>query len=749
MSKYVSFLFLFVEIALTAELTGTVRNANNNDLLENVNIEILYSSFGTVTRKNGEYKILDLPEGECTIRASSIGFETQATVTNLQKENVTVNFHLSPKTLTINREIVITATRQEENSFTQPISIATLNKNEINRRLPRSTPEALLQTTGVWIQKTNHGGGSPFIRGLVGNQVLVLIDGVRLNNTTFRYGPNQYLNTISPWNIEQIELVRGAGSVSHGSDALGGVINIITKSPIFSSDGFKFNSRIYSKYMSSDMEQSGRVEVGLSGKNISVLGDFSLKHFGDIKAGGDLGFESPSSYDENNADIKAKIKLSWRSSIILAFQNVHQKNVTRFDQVSQRGYLRSSFDPQIRRLGYARWSFFTDNKWFRSFKLTSSFHQSIEQRKKQKQDSIIKTTERDEVDTFGLSLEVESNIGENWKTMSGLDFYNDNVSSWRKDFNSESNSSELKRGLYADGATAMSGALFSQHRYKFKKIAVEFGGRLNGYQLSIQDKVFGNVETKTKAIVGNVGVLYSVHSQNNLFMSVSQAFRAPNINDASSLGDFDYGIEVPSPNLSPEKTRNLEAGLKSNYNNIVSSFSLYKTNLYDLIDRVRSDFLGSPVYQGQNVYKKQNAAHAYIQGFEGDMEIHLSQLVTFYGSLIYTYGQNESANGPMRRIPPLYGKMGLQLSQNRWWADIVYQFANKQDRLSSGDIDDHRIPNGGTPGWRIVNMNGGYNVGRINIHVGLQNLFNKAYRLHGSGIDGYGRSFWIGGDFGI
>jgi hemoglobin/transferrin/lactoferrin receptor protein len=747
--KVLTVFFIFVEIAFSAKLNGVVRDAENNAPLQNVNIDILYTAFGTASKNSGEYQISQIPSGQYTIRATCIGFSSTEITTRLPEDGKSLDIYLHPKVLNINQDIVVTAARQEENSFSQPYSISTINNIEIDRRMPRSTPEALLQTTGVWMQKTNHGGGSPFIRGLVGNQVLVLIDGVRLNNATFRYGPNQYLNTIGPGQIERIEVVRGAGSVTHGSDALGGVINIITKSPRFSDGRVKVNGRLYSKYMSNDMEQSGRAEIGLSSSKFALLGGFSLKNFGDIKAGGGLGIEAPSSYNENNADLKAKIKLSWRSSITLAFQNVYQNDVTRFDQVAQRGYLRYSFDPQIRRLGYARWSFFSDNKWTRSINLTSSIHKSIEQRKKQKLNSDKQTTERDEVDTFGISMEIESTFSENWSALSGFDIYRDNVSSWKMDKNLSDNSTELKRGLYANGAEAMSFALFSQQRFNLSNLGIEFGGRLSGYQLLIQDKVFGDVETSPESVVGNAGLVYSVHPQNNIFLSVSQGFRAPNINDVSSLGDFDYGVEVPSANLSPEKTLNLEAGFKSNFSLWASSFSIYRTNLYDLISRVRSDFLGSTTYDGQNVYKKQNVANAYIQGFEGDAEIQFAKTVTLYGSLIYTFGENESTHGPMRRIPPLNGKMGFRCSNKRWWADAVYLFARTQDRLSNGDIDDHRIPDGGTPGWQIVNINGGYSFSMFNIYFGLQNLFDEAYRLHGSGIDGYGRSFWIGGDIGI
>ena len=131
-------------------------------------------------------------------------------------------------------EVVVTGSRVEESVYESPQAVSTVTREEVLKRNYRTTPEALTYEPGVMVQKTAHGQGSPFIRGLTGKQVLILVDGVRLNNSTFRFGPNQYLATVDPATIERIEVVRGPGSVLYGSDALGGVINIITrKAPEF------------------------------------------------------------------------------------------------------------------------------------------------------------------------------------------------------------------------------------------------------------------------------------------------------------------------------------------------------------------------------------------------------------------------------------------------------------------------------------------------------------------------------------
>ena len=162
----------------------------------------------------------------------------------------------------------------------------------------------------------------------------------------------------------------------------------------------------------------------------------------------------------------------------------------------------------------------------------------------------------------------------------------------------------------------------------------------------------------------------------------------------------------------------------------------YRNELYNLI--VRTAVPGDTI-EGYPVYIKENVERAYIQGVETNIGLELNNSWQVNGSLTYTYGQNITKNEPMRRIPPLFCRMALEYSHKMWWGSLVWLAASKQDRLASGDKSDNRIPDGGTPGWNIFNINAGYIMKHINVDFSIENIFNKDYRYHGSGINGYGR----------
>jgi len=121
-------------------------------------------------------------------------------------------------------EITVTGTRGEKNVFETSRAISVATEEEIAQRSPVTAPDILREEAGVQVQKTTYCQGSPIIRGLTGYHTLILIDGVRLNNSTFRSGPNQYTATIDPGQIERVEVVRGPGSTLYVNSALGGVL---------------------------------------------------------------------------------------------------------------------------------------------------------------------------------------------------------------------------------------------------------------------------------------------------------------------------------------------------------------------------------------------------------------------------------------------------------------------------------------------------------------------------------------------
>ena len=202
-----------------------------------------------------------------------------------------VDSTIQPKSLT---EVVVSSQRKSTALLQVPYLVEKTSAKTISTYQPRTTPEALIGLNGVFVQKTNHGGGSPFVRGLTGNQVLMLVDGIRLNNSTFRYGPNQYLNTIDPFSIGHIEVAKGTGSVQYGSDALGGVIQVFSKEPEFSKGKASWSGNVLGKWMSGGMEKTGHADMNYSGEKMAAQVGLTYRDFGDLIGGDTTGRQSPS-----------------------------------------------------------------------------------------------------------------------------------------------------------------------------------------------------------------------------------------------------------------------------------------------------------------------------------------------------------------------------------------------------------------------------------------------------------------------
>nr|NQU90231.1 TonB-dependent receptor plug domain-containing protein [Bacteroidota bacterium] len=370
-------LFGILNFSTTAQqISGYIYDTKFDRPLEKVNIKIDGTEMGSVSNESGYFIIENVPPGHYRISITRIGYLASVDEVDVSEDDApTINIYLQPSNITLNNDFVITARRVETDEFESPEAISVINSTMLKQESPRSTPEALEGATGVFMQKTNHGGGSPFIRGLTGNQNLMMIDGIRMNNATFRYGPNQYLNTIDPLTINTIEVVRGSGSVLYGSDAMGGVVQVITKNPAFSGKGYHVDGNIHAKYMTGDMEKSGRAELELASEKIAFLGGFTYNDFGDIVGGDTIGKQTPTGYNEYSADAKLRIKLSENKELTLAYQYDRQDDVPRYDKVIS-GYTKYHFDPQIRQLGYARIKSTQNNKWAKQIVSTVSFNQS-------------------------------------------------------------------------------------------------------------------------------------------------------------------------------------------------------------------------------------------------------------------------------------------------------------------------------------------------------------------------------------
>ncbi|NQU51884.1 MAG: TonB-dependent receptor [Bacteroidetes bacterium] len=725
------------------QINGIILNDENNKPIPDANISIINSNKGTVSNEKGFFTINYSEKDVSELLISCLGFESIRLKLFRESAKNTLTIKLQPTTIQLNKSIVVTASKNNLVSHKLPEAVSVLTEEELIFNAPRSMAEALVGVPGVWMQKTNHGGGSPFLRGLTGNQTLLLVDGIRLNNAAFRYGPNQYFNTIDVFSVNQVEIIRGKGSVLYGSDALGGVINVITQSPEFFTKKARLKGRGRLKLLNKGMEQSGAGELEYQSQKFAISGNVNYKNFGDLYAGGNLGFERPSGYNETGTNLKTKLRLTDKFLITSALNYLIQNKIPRYDQIAQRGYETYLFDPQIHSLFYARAEYFGNHPVFKKIRFTLSNQLSNETRKTQKQESAIFKTENDVVKNYGFVLDNFSEFSESWTAVSGLEFYSDLIHSTKIETNIETREKIKKRGLYPNNSKMKNFAVFSQHSLKFEKINLQLGGRFNANQINSVDEGFGEIKLKPQSLVGNFAFQYLPNKSDNFILSANTAFRTPNINDISTFGLFDYGIEIPSENLSPEKTLSFEAGYKKLTDRFTLSMFAFNTRLKDQIVRVKSEYNGDVFYEGEPVYTKQNLAKSNIFGIEAESGIKLNSQFSLINSITWLQGKNLKNDEPMRRIPPLNGKLALRYSKSRLFGETEFLFATKQDRLSNGDIDDHRIPQGGTPGWDIINFKLGYAWNKISLHSGIQNIFNQAYRLHGSGVDGFGRSAWV------
>jgi outer membrane receptor protein involved in Fe transport len=554
-----------------------------------------------------------------------------------------------------------------------------------------------------------------------------------------RYGPNQYFNTIDVFSIEKMEVLRGSGSVQYGSDALGGTIQAFTYDLEMTGKP-QWGSEILARAATHNMEQSVRTGLNHNSKNISFRTGVTWRKFGDIRGGDTTGVQSPTGYRELDYDLKAGIKLSSKALLTLAYQDVSQSDVPVYHKVVLEDYVINETDPQKRKLAYLRLNREINSGILKSATMTASWQHTVENRAMQKNNSDILRIENDRVRSLGFSTEAAFTNKKAWSGSIGVEAYNDYVNSSRTDTDITTEAVTEKRGLYPDGSTMNSLAAFTVNTFDFEKWILSAGARFNAFIIKVDDETLGETRLTPSALVGNIAILRKLNKISNLFVSLNSGFRAPNIDDLGTLGIVDFRYETPDFNLKPESSLQYQAGYKYQTRKLRGELYVYRNELYNLIvrNRVEDQFV-----EGYPLYRKENSDRAYILGTETSWDFNPDPSWNFHGDITWTYGQNITKNEPVRRIPPLFGRLASEYRYKNLLLNVECLVASKQERLAQGDMDDNRIPEGGTPGWSIFNINGSYNWRYLTVDLSVKNILNTDYRYHGSGVNGCGRSMFL------
>ena len=667
-------------------------------------------------------------------------------------------------------EHVVSASRTVEKIFRSERSLDIITEREAAERLPRTVPEALRESTGVFVQQTNLGGGSPIVRGMVGPQILLLVDGVRLNNSVYRTGPLQYLNLLDVYQIRRLEVVRGAGSVLYGSDALGATINLVGHEPADRrTKGFGANGRAGVKYGSAAREKTvhALADVGYEGLGISASA--SLKDFDNMTGGRGVGEQPYTGYRQVNASGKLSYRLregfvkDWRMDV--GYYLARMYDVGRAEKLESKDAVaiyRNEAD-----LVYAK-----GHLIFRpihtAFDIGASYQRFYEGKDSNQLDPshdtiMSQTRDRIEVDTIGLDAQFTTRLfKDRFRLVYGLEMYSDFVDSGRKSRDLSAVWEKSTRTPFPKGSKYRQLGAYLAPTGELLPLDWDWNLKLTvGYRIQ---QMHGEADAREDAQavdysnlahVFMAGLQTSYKSHWMTAFTWSQGFRAPNLQESVFIGDTGEWYHIANNDLGPERSDTLEWLTRFDAWRLRGSLTGYVTFLSDLIRREETELDGETEIMGKSVARNVNGGKGRLYGVEAELEARLGYGLSLINSVTYAYGTEwltgedkqklEMDRMPLSKIPPVFGESRLRWENRKIhknikpFAETYLLWAAKQDRLSEWDKGDVRIPEGGTLGWVTWNLRGGADLyDHVRVGLLLENLTNTKYKYHASGVYGAG-----------
>ncbi len=644
--------------------------------------------------------------------------------------------------------VVITATRSASSLAQVPAAVKTLDQQQMAERLVRTFPEALRETPGVAIQKTSNGQGSPFIRGFTGFRNLLMIDGIRFNNSTFRDGPNQYWNTLDQQALSRVEVLPSQGSVLYGSDAVGGTVNAFTKDSGYLSEaegGFFTHGLASHRYSTAEHSNVAHLETSLGeGQQWGLHAGVTLSQFGDVTDGDGRKLRN-TGYDQWAFDVRLDVALDDQWAFTAVHQQARQNDAWRTHSTTSGvsfagtviGTDRVRLFDQERSLSYVRLVGDDLNSFIDNASLTVSLQTAGEQQYRVTGPGV-QSYNKVDLTTLGADLQFTSDspIG---TFVYGIDYYEDFVQSHASDNPFQGavadNSTYSLLGVHIQDAIDIGERVHLFLGERFTHATANLGSFRNPFTLA--QSSFAN---SWDNLSGSVRFVIDLDDRDRytLYGGVSQAFRAPNLSD---LSRFDVALsgrtETPATDLSPEKYLTYEIGLKANTDTLTASIAYFHTRLNNLIIR-RSTAV--PLQD-----TKANGGDGYMQGFEVAALWHIDQHWSVFGHIAWVEGEADQFIGtttqkrrePLGKISPLvgYGGVRWQNTGNRIWTELVGLTYGEAGRLNTSDqLDTQRVPPNGTPSFLVLTLRGGWQVSEhLLLTASLDNLLNQTYRYHGSG----------------
>ncbi|WP_368662465.1 TonB-dependent receptor plug domain-containing protein [Zobellia laminariae] len=588
-------------------------------------------------------------------------------------------------------EVVMSVSKWEQQKKDIPNKITVIDARDIAFSSPQTSADLLQNSGKVFVQKSQLGGGSPMIRGFATNRLLLSVDGVRMNNAIFRGGNLQNVISIDPYSIKSTEIIFGPGSVIYGSDAIGGVMNFYTKKAEFSnSESLSFSGNASYRFASVNTENTVHVDFNLGKKKWAFLTSASYNSFDDMK----MGSHGPDSYLRN-----LYVSTVNGADVLVSNENPKEQNPTGYNQFNLMQkiaykpnntwqydlglhYSETSdyarYDRLIRPdkagdgLRSAEW-YYGPQKWFMGnlqmnkrgkgifydgLKITTAYQHFEESRNDRGFQDVIRYSTEEKVDAISTNIDFENKKIGNLRLYYGGEYIFNKVGSVGSQEDIETNIVSGTASRYPDGSTWQTLAGYVNGEYKAKpNFTLLSGLRYSHVWIDAAfDKTyypfpFDDANLNNGALTGSLGFSWFPKADLQITLNGSTGFRAPNIDDVGKIFDSEpYAVVVPNPDLEPEYAYNMELGVQKNFNDkLVFKSAAFYTYLVDAL--VRRDYLfdgeDEIMYNGElsSVQAIQNAAKAFVYGFEFGVEAFLTDNISVVSNLTITEGIEEEEDG--------------------------------------------------------------------------------------------------------
>lgn len=705
-----------------------------------------------------------------------------------------IEVELTESVIRVN-EVVISANRWEQSKEDTPHKIVSITPKTAAFNNPQTSADLLESTGQVFVQKSQLGGGSPMIRGFAANSVLIVVDGIRMNNAIFRGGNLQNIISIDPNVLEKAEVVFGPGSVMYGSDALGGVMNFQTKKLIFS-EGQKptITGNTFARTSSANNEKTFHADVNIAGSKFSALTSITFSDFDDLRTGGnrddrfpdfgkreyyvarvvnedrivannDENLQVPSGYRQLNLMQKIHYKIDPKLDMLYTLNYSTTSDIPRYDRLIEEedGLPVSSewyYGPQDWMMHSLRFNVDRGGNLFDRMKITLGY-QSIEESRNTRdyQDPRLRVR-TENVDVYSGNFDFEKAIDERRHIYYGFESVYNKVKStaFRRNI-IDGTFSPLSTRYPSGGSDYTSLAAYTSYLWRLnERLNLNAGLRFSYVRLTAkvdeEDDLgfdFDQLNIENGALNGSLGLVFKPSKTLQLDVVASTGFRAPNIDDVGKVFDGANGIVVvPNPDLKPEYTYNLESSVSLTISDRLKwGATIFTTYLDNAMVQADYTFNGrdSILFQGvpSEVEALVNTGSAIIYGGSLNLLWDLGHNLSLASSLTYNNGEDLSNNEPLRHTTPLFTKTSLTYNHNKIRAALSLRTAAKrdfEDLAPSERNKTHLYTADGSLAWQTLDFKAAYQFNATwNLSGSVDNIFDRHYRPYSSGISAPGRNF--------